>query len=266
MGASHRTLKHACLTLSLVVLSGVCNAENLWQGKRAAISLTYDDSLNVHLDKVVPALNRHDMKGTFYLTINVPPLAERLNEWRQVAEQGHELGNHTLFHPCNGQGAGREWVAAERDLSQWTAQRMVDNIKVANTTLQAIDGKTERTLAFPCGDTSAGGESYVDAIKPLFVGARGVHASYPTPDQVAQYNIAAHMINGQSIGQLQTMVDNAIANQGLLVFLFHGVGGEHGLNLDEPTHLKLLNYLSNKQSDLWIAPMVDIAQFIDQQE
>lgn len=252
--------------LSCVYCSNLYADQPLWQGKRAAVALTYDDSLNVHLDKVVPALNKHGLKGTFYLTVNFAPYPSRLNEWQQVAAEGHELGNHTLFHPCSGKGPGREWVNPTRDLSQWSVQRVVDNIQVGNTALQALDNQNQRTLAYPCGDTDASGESYIDAIKPMFVGARGVKPGYPKPSEVNRYDIAAHMINGQSLEQLQAMVDTAIEREGLLVFLFHGVGGEHGLNLDETTHSQLLDYLVSQEPQLWIAPMQDIAQFIAEQQ
>ncbi|MDO3380614.1 polysaccharide deacetylase family protein [Gilvimarinus algae] len=252
--------------LGLSAFSHVCLAQDLWNGKRAAVSLTYDDSLNIHLDSVVPALNKHGFRGTFYVTIAPEPFAKRLNEWRAVAEQGHELGNHTLFHPCNGQGPGREWVSPDRDLSSWTVARMSAHIQAANTTLEALDGKTERTLAYPCGDTTAGGESYIEQIKPLFVGARGVVIGYPTPEQVNRYNIAAHMIHGQSGEQLTALVDEAIERGALVVFLFHGVGGEHNLNVSAEAHNRLLDYLSTHGDQLWVAPMVDIAQFLKAKE
>lgn len=253
-------LTHSLAAAALVLLTSFSHAAETWNGKTAAVSLTYDDSLNVHLDTVVPALDKHSFKGTFYLTIAADGFSQRLDEWRTVAENGHELGNHTLFHPCNGQGAGREWVAPERDLSSWSLARMLDNVRVANTTLQALDGKTSRTYAYPCGDFEAGGESYIEAIKPLFAGARGVVPGYPTPSETNRYNIPSHVVNGQSIAELKALVDTAISEQGVLVFLFHGVGGEHSLDLDAATHAQLLDYLQEKQSQLWVAPLVDIAQ------
>lgn len=262
MSVSVRTLTAACLLLIELNTGSLCAAEHPWQGKRAAVALTYDDALNVHLDKAAPALNAHQFRGTFYLTIHAAPFSGRLDEWRKLAEQGHELGNHTLFHPCDGQKPGREWVSAERDLSQWSPQRVAEQIKVGNTALAALDGKSERTFAYPCGDTEAGGESYIEAISPLFIGARGVTPGYPRPAEVNLFNIDAHMINGQRIDELKAMVDTAIAREGLLVFLFHGVGGEHSLNIDEQTHTALLDYLSQRQEDIWVAPMIDIVRFV----
>ena len=79
-----------------------------WNGKKCAVVLTYDDALNVHLDKVIPALDAFKFKGTFYLVGSSPVVSKRLNEWRAAAKKGHELGNHTLNHPCDGTFAGRD--------------------------------------------------------------------------------------------------------------------------------------------------------------
>src|SRR5512138_1743299 len=63
-------------------------------GQRAAVSLAYDDSLPSQLDNAIPALDRHGLKGSFYLTLAADPVRDRLEDWRAAARNGHELGNH----------------------------------------------------------------------------------------------------------------------------------------------------------------------------
>ena len=257
-----RLLSCGLLALLLISTSQLCAAGGDWNGKRAAVSLTYDDSLNVHLDNAIPVLDAHKFTATFYLTVGYPPFGDRLAEWRAVAANGHELGNHSLYHPCDASQPGREWVSPERDLSKWSVNRVVDNLKVANIALEAVDGKKARTYAYPCGDMTAGGESFVEAIKPLFSAARGVKSSIMQPAQVQLFDIDSYMINGSSIEQLTALVDQAIAQGGLVVFLFHGVGGEHPLNVDNANHTALIEYLDQKRDQLWVAPMVEIAQYL----
>ena len=48
----------------------------------------------------------------------------------------------------------------------------------------------------------------------------------------------------------------------LLVFLFHGVGGGHGLNVDLQAHRELLYFLKNNEKDVWVAPMIEVAEHI----
>ncbi len=95
-------MKCRCLLLSLFLFSFFAGQaqERVWKNKQCAVALTYDDALNVDLDHAIPALDSVGLKGTFYLSGYSPALTNRFAEWRKVAAAGHELGNHTLFHPC----------------------------------------------------------------------------------------------------------------------------------------------------------------------
>ena len=82
-------------------------SNSAWEGKKCAVVLTYDDAIDQHLDNAVPILDSLGLKASFYITASSPSIQARMKEWRQLAANGHELGNHTLFHPCDG-GPGRE--------------------------------------------------------------------------------------------------------------------------------------------------------------
>src|SRR5882757_6592437 len=103
-----------------------------WRGKKAAVVLTYDDGYVQQLDNAIPVLDSLGLKATFYLSANFPAISERLNDWKKIAANGYELGNHTLYHPCAG-GAGREWVSKEYDMNTYTVKRMTDEIRMTNT-------------------------------------------------------------------------------------------------------------------------------------
>ena len=235
-----------------------------WQGRRCAVSLTYDDALNVHLDHVVPVLDSLDFRATFYIPGFFSTFRSRVPEWQSVARTGHELGNHTLFHPCEGRSPGREWVKPSYDLSTYTMERMVDEIEMANAFLQSIDGRKRRTFAYPCGDTKAGGSSYVDMIKQRFIAGRGVEGKMQRPDEIDLFSIGAYMINGQSGDELVALAKQAMANHSLVVFLFHGVGGEHALNVSLEAHRQLLQFLKEHTRDIWVAPLAEIAGYLRQ--
>src|SRR5258708_28924157 len=101
-----------------------------WHGKKCAVVLTYDDALNVHLDNVIPLLDSLGLKATFYLSGYFPGSRQRIADWRKAAANGHELGNHTLYHPCIGNQPGREWVNSENDMSKYTVRRLEDEIRM----------------------------------------------------------------------------------------------------------------------------------------
>ena len=85
-----------------------------WKDESSAVVLTYDDAIDVDLDNVIPALDSLDLKGTFYLIGSSTVVANRMAEWRKAAAEGHELGNHSMFHPCDASVRGRSWVSADR--------------------------------------------------------------------------------------------------------------------------------------------------------
>jgi peptidoglycan/xylan/chitin deacetylase (PgdA/CDA1 family) len=245
-----------------VIINIQAQTNTPWHHKQCAVALTYDDALNVDLDNAIPVLDSLGLKATFYLSGYSGALNNRLNEWRAIAKNGHELGNHTLFHPCTGKRPGREFVTADYDLNNYSVARMANEIKMTNTLLAAIDGKTKRTFAYPCGDTKIGDSSYLDQLKNDFTGARGVSPAMPKLERVDLYNINCYGINGQSGDELIALVKQAMANHSLLVFLFHGVGGGHSLNVSLTAHSKLLHFLKENEKDIWVAPMTDIAEYI----
>ena len=53
-----------------------------------------------------------------------------------------------------------------------------------------------------------------------------------------------------------------MAGNDLLVFLFHGVGGGHSINVSLDAHSKLLHFLKQNENNIWIASMVDVAEYI----
>ena len=257
-------MKTSRFLFCLLFIPFACASQNAlpWNGKKCAVVLTYDDALNVHLDNVVPALDSIGLKGTFYLSGYFPGFRNRLDDWRAAGAKGHELANHTLFHPCVGNIPGREWVNADNDLSTYTVQRMVDELRMTNTLLESLNGKRTRTFAYPCGDTKAGDKSYIENIKEDFVSARGVNKAMPKIDNVDLYNVPAYGINGESGEELIALVKKAIEDKALLVFLFHGVGGEHSLNVSLEAHRELLQFLKSREKEVWIAPFVEATEYV----
>ena len=55
-------------------------SKNVWNGKKCAVALTYDDALNIDLDNVIPALDSVKLKGTFYLIASSKAFTNRLKE------------------------------------------------------------------------------------------------------------------------------------------------------------------------------------------
>lgn len=242
--------------------SGPVTKGGNWNNKKAAVVLTYDDALHVHLDHALPALDSQGFKGTFYISGYSGAIHSRLGEWRAAAANGHELGNHTLFHPCNGKLPGRSFVKPDYDLSSYSISRIEDEIRMTNTLLTAIDGKESRTFAYPCSDTKISDTEYIKNLQNAFTGARAVRAEAPQIGDVQLYNIGSFMVSGQTGDELVAQVKKAMEKNALLVFLFHGVGGEHNLDVSLAAHRQLLLFLKQNEADIWVAPMTEVATYI----
>lgn len=222
-----------------------------------AVSLSYDDALDSQLDNAVPALNRHELRGSFYLTLASPTLTTRLDEWRSVAAQGHELGNHTIYHPCSASLPGREWVAKYDDLDRYEVAEIVREITVANSFLFAIDGRVERTYTPPCSDTAASGENYLPSVRNLFVSIKGFE---PYEEGFATTWGPA----GASGEMLVERVKSEAANgTRLFNIVFHGIGDDHIMTSSQ-AHEHLLQYLAENQEIYWTDSYILIMKYVSQ--
>jgi peptidoglycan/xylan/chitin deacetylase (PgdA/CDA1 family) len=234
-------------------------------GARVAVSLAYDDALNSQLDIAVPALNRHGLKASFYLTLSSETVQTRMADWRNVAAKGHELGNHTLFHQCSRSATDRSWVTPDNDLDTTTVGRLVAQIRVGNILLHAIDGKTLRTYTAPCGDLMASGIPYLEAIQGDFVAMKtkfgGVVPEMRTLDP---YSVGIEAPADVSGPQLIALVQRAATAGTMVNITFHGVGGDY-LAVSREAHEELLNYLSTHRDIYWTDTFINIMQYVKAQ-
>jgi len=232
------------------------------EGKKAAVCLTYDDGLDCHLDVAAPALVRHGFRGTFYVTGNSSSLYSRTEEWRAMADRGHELGNHTLFHPCH--GSTYDWVKPEYDLDSYTLERLMSELYTANSLLKAVDGREERSFAYTCTNHTIGGVSFVDQIRTLFPSARGGGEMPATMDQVDPHYVPSWGVVDPSGEELISYVEQALERGTLAVIMFHSVGGGY-LNVSGEAHEQLLEYLERHRDMFWVEPFQQVMQHVSQQ-
>lgn len=249
------------LTSSILISTTSAQFKMPWQGKKCAVVITYDDAYDQHLDNAIPVLDSLGLKATFYITAFSTSIQTRMNEWKKLAEHGHELGNHTLFHPCIG-GKGREWVSKEYDMSTYTVKRMIDETRMTNVFLKALDGKTKRTFAFTCGDMKIGDSSFINAMKDDFVAARAVRNQMHKINEIDLYNVDCFVVNGETGEQMIEWAKKAMETNSLLVVLFHGVNGGNSLNVSLAAHSQFLHFLKDNKKDIMIAPMITVAEYI----
>lgn len=235
-------------------------------GKKAAVSLAYDDALDSQLDNAIPALDRVGLKGSFYLQLSREPVQGRLAEWRAAAAEGHELGNHTLFHQCQASLPDRSWVEPQRNLDTTTAGQMKDQVLLANTMLHAIDGQQRRTMTVPCGDVHAQDGDYLPLVKDAFVAIK-VTGGAVVPDMATldPWAVPVEAPVGVSGKQLIARVEEAASKGTMVNFTFHGVGGDY-LTVSSEAHAELLAYLAAHRDIYWTDTFLNLMTYVRQQQ
>jgi len=228
-----------------------------WPGSaQAAVVLSYDDSLRSQLDVAVPQLDRAGFKGTFFLSGTFAQ--EDVDRWRQVAASGHELGNHSVFHPC---ARGTFDMPEQYNNERYSVRTMLTEIRTMNTLLHAIDGRTERTYATPCGQSVVGGEDYTAPLRASGL-VKYVRGTGPSgTGAIDPFNTPGMFFPEAVTGaELIAYVEDAHRRGGLAVLGFHGVGGDY-LKVSAEAHQQLITYLHDHRDVFWVATF---RQAIDQ--
>jgi hypothetical protein len=146
-------------------------------------------------------------------------------------------------------------------VGQLTAQ-----IRVANTMLHAIDGKTERTYTTPSGDLKAGGEDYISAIKSEFVAIKSIPGGIvPDMKTLDVYAVGVDVPVGVTGKQLIAAVKKAAAKGTMANFTFHGIGGDH-LSISKEAHEELVKYLAENKDIYWTDTFINIMKYVKEQQ
>ena len=258
-------MKIRLILFLLLSIPSISEAQFKWpNGAKAAVCLTYDDALDCQLNYAIPELDSAGLKGTFFCTGNSTSLYRRMNEWKAAAGRGHELGNHSLFHPCikhRPDGSDYAWVKPEYDLGIYTIQQFIAELKTANTLLKAIDGQESRTYGYTCSDCFAGGIYFTDSLKSIFVAAR---SGKPFPETMDSYNVyetPSWAVMDNTAEELIAYANKARENGTIAVFQFHSVGGGY-INTGAEQHRKLLEYISKNRKDFYCATFKEVMEYI----
>ena len=231
------------------------------EGTKAAVSLTFDDARASQVENGVPLLDRYEVKATFYV---VPDrLGERLAAWKQAAANGHEIGNHTLRHPCTGNFA----FAREKALEDYTREQMERELLEANRRIEAALGVRPRTFAYPCGQKFVGRgtqlRSYVPVVAWMFSAGRGwMDEAANDPAFCDPAQLLGVELDGLDFEAAKKLIDTAVENGGWLVFAGHdiGEGGRQTTRID--TLEAICEYARDPNNGIWIDTVDHVVAYV----
>lgn len=230
-------------------------------GKQMAVSLTFDDARVNQVDVGTALLNQYGVKATF---IVVPSNVEkRLDGWKKAVADGHEIGNHTLFHPCSGNFS---W-SRKKALENYTIKQMKNELVNANKKIEELLGIKPEVFAYPCGSTFVGRgrntKSYAPLIADLFLAGRGWMDESPNDPTFCDFaQLTGIEMDGKDFDQILPLLKNAKKTGAWLVLAGHAMG-ESGNQTTRLNMLKkLIEYAQDPANGIWIAPMGTVAKYV----
>jgi len=234
------------------------------EGKKAAISLSFDDARESQVLRGTDLLDQFGVKATFFV---VPSAVEKqLNGWKKAVANGHEIGNHSLNHPCTGNFS---WSRSHA-LEDYTLKMMKSELEECNKRVQELLSVTPSVFAYPCGQKFVGKglntKSYVPLVSKMFLLGRGwMDEAANDPGYCNFAQLTGIEMDGKNFDEILPLINDAVKNGTWLVLAGHEMGDE-GPQTTRLTMLKqLAEYVQNPVNGIWIAPMGTVAKYIQGQ-
>lgn len=231
------------------------------EGKKIAISLSFDDARGSQATTGIPVLNEYNVKGTFYV---VPSAVKgQLENWKKAVAAGQEIANHSINHPCTG---NFPWSRAKA-LEDYTQETMYAELAEANTQIFNLLGVKCEAFAYPCGNTFVGRgtntKSYVPVVADLFATGRGWRNEGPNaPEFCDMAQLTGMEMDGKDFEEILPMIEQARANGQWLILAGHEMG-ENGPQTTRISMLrKLIQYAQDPKNGIWIAPVSAVARYV----
>ena len=228
-------------------------------GRRAAVSLSFDDARPSQLSDGLPVFAESNTKVTFFLTAG--NIGTHADDWRRAAGAGHELGNHNVNNPCSGNFA---W-SAPRALEDATLATMRTEMTDASRIIEQATGARPVSFAYPCGQTFVGRglhvSSYVPLVSELFIAGRGWLNEGPNdPVRVDLAQVFGYPMDDVEFEALRPAVDDAIERGQWLVLAGHDIGAGPGHQVTRTSMLRaLLAYVQDPARGVWVDTIGHVA-------
>ncbi len=227
---------------------------------KAAVSITFDDAYISHVRRAMPLLESYGFRGTFFLIvdklfrqgkfINVRPSAP-ISEWQAAAARGHEMASHTVSH------ASLDTIEVRQMRAELiNSKAILDSLFL---------GQPIVSLAYPFSRTNAVVSAVASSIYQS--GRAG-----PPTDGSAVYNYPATVdlmsikafFPCSTVEQWHSAVELTIAGKGWLVEALHPIDEPGFCRVATENFAEHLHYLSQQHPALWVAPVRDVVERIQQ--
>ena len=233
-------------------------------GKRVAVSLSFDDARLSQIDNGLDLLKKHGAKATFF--VQPGNVEQRLEGWKRAVADGHEIGNHTLTHPCGGDLA----FSVHNALEDYDLRMMARQLDGASAEIQRLLGVKPRTFAYPCGQMFVGRgldvRSYVPLVAERFLVGRGYR------DESANDPVVCDLVRAMGTAfddmdfpEMKKLVETAAQQGRWVIFAGHDIG-QRGFQITDSKALgDLCDYSKNEVNGVWLGTVGEIGAYVQKQ-
>lgn len=230
------------------------------EGRRCGVSFSFDDGRRTHPTRGREVFGEHGMKATFFVLMK--HVREDEAGWRRLAAEGHEIGNHTVEHPCSG---NFPW-SRDRALEDYTLERMGAELDRASADIAGFFGARPTSYAYCCGQKFVGrGEqtrSYVPEVAKRFRVGRGFREEYGNdPGFVDLAQVAGIDADGATAADLIRWIDQGCEHGAWVSFAGHEISDPGAQTLAVAELDAVLKHLRGRP-EVWVDTVSAIGTYI----
>ncbi|RJF92085.1 polysaccharide deacetylase family protein [Noviherbaspirillum saxi] len=212
--------------------------------KDAAASYTFDDGYTSS-DKIAAIFESFGVRATFYIVASTVQDLTGWTFWKDLANKGHEIGNHSMTHAIE---------MADPSLSD---QTLNSEINGAQQMIEQQLGIRPLSFAFPWHQYTSKALAMANtshlAVRKLDMGESAYAFAFFDQDHSSSLSAALTEANNQ--------LANMVSAGGWLVAGGHGVDGDGWSPVTSQFLRDHLTYASQFSSKLWIDTYVNVARY-----
>ncbi|MFX1340927.1 MAG: polysaccharide deacetylase family protein [Promethearchaeota archaeon] len=230
-------------------------------GTKCAVSLTFDDGFISQITNGFPLFNKYKINVTFY--VSPYHLKRRITAWKDALKRGHEIGNHTMSHPCT----GNYLFSKNNALENFTLEQIENELDKANDYINSLLDIVPRNFAYPCGQKFIGRginvKSYVPLIAKKFFTGRGYLDESSNDPLFCDFSqLLGIGSDGKTFDELIKLIDYTKKLGQWLILVGHKIK-ESGAEATFISVLeKLCEYFKDPSNGIWVSTVDKIAKYI----
>jgi peptidoglycan/xylan/chitin deacetylase (PgdA/CDA1 family) len=207
-----------------------------WQGDRAgAFAFTFDDGQREQIALAAPMLDALRLKATFVINPGKTPANGESwfgswEQWRALAKNGHEIGNHAMTH---------------ENLSKATDEVLQREVVDAKALIEKEMGLPCYTFVYPFNAEGDAARALVKKTHPVW--SSGERKAYGGPNFTA--------------AKANAWIDEAIEKKSLLIAMIHGIDTGYLPFTGRAIFKDHLDYVKSKDAQVWVAPLGTIKRY-----